>query len=85
MGAVRRLADRHLSQLCALDPIRATALGVRGHDHQLTDYSPDGVSERIELSRHTLVDLATTSVDDEDDRRCAALLRDRLTVEIDRF
>jgi uncharacterized protein (DUF885 family) len=58
---------------------------VRGHDHQLPDYSPDGVSERIELSRHTLVDLASTSVDDEDDRRCAALLRDRLTVEIDSF
>jgi uncharacterized protein (DUF885 family) len=85
MGAVRRLADRHLSLLCALDPNRATALGVRGHDHQLTDYSPDGVSERIELSRHTLVDLASTAVDDEDDRRCAALLRDRLTVEIDSF
>jgi uncharacterized protein (DUF885 family) len=85
MGAVRRLADRHLSRLCALDPNRATALGIRGHDHELTDYSPDGVTERVELSRRTLADLASTPVDDEDDRRCAALLRDRLGVEIDGF
>jgi uncharacterized protein (DUF885 family) len=85
VGAVRRLADRHLSLLCALDPIRATVLGVRGHDHELTDYSPDGVSERIELSRRTLADLAGASIDDDDDRRCAALLRDRLSVEIDAY
>jgi uncharacterized protein (DUF885 family) len=85
MGAVRRLADRYLSVMCSLDPNRATALGVRGHDDRLTDYSPDGVAERIDLSRRTLVELANAPAADDDDRRCAALLRDRLTIEIESF
>lgn len=85
MGAVRRLADNHLSGWCALDPIRATVLGVRGHDHELTDFSPDGAAARIDLARRTLADLDHAAVDDDDDRRCAVLLRDRLSVEIESY
>jgi uncharacterized protein (DUF885 family) len=82
MTAVRTLADRYLAEVVALDPVRATFLGMPGHDHELTDYSPDGVTARNELARRALVELDGTPVEDEGDRFCAALLRDRLGSEL---
>ena len=85
MGAVRALADAYVADGHPLDPCVATGLGVPGFDHLLTDHSSDGVAERVALARRTLTALDGTPPDDEPDRRCAALLRDRLTLELDRF
>lgn len=87
MGAVRTLADSYLAHLCSLDPIRATYLGMEGFDGELPDYSPTGVAERVDLARHTLSALGhlPEEEDDDGDRRCRALLVDRLSVQIDRF
>jgi uncharacterized protein (DUF885 family) len=78
VAAVRALADRYLHELAALDPVLATGLGLAGHDHRLTDYSPDAQDERASLARRTLVELDGTTVGDDADRSCALLLRDRL-------
>ena len=43
---------------------RATGEGITGHDHEMTDYSPDGVDERAEHDRATL-----RALDAADDRR----------------
>ena len=52
-STVTELADRYIERSCELDPIKATALGVPGGDDRLTDYSPDGVEERVGArSRH---------------------------------
>lgn len=87
MGAVRTLADSYLAHLCSLDPIRATYLGVEGFDGELPDYSPTGFGERVELARRTLssLDSLPEEEDDDGDRRCRALLHDRLSVTIDQF
>ena len=36
------LADRYVERFAALDPLAATGEGIGGHDHEMTDYSPDG-------------------------------------------
>ena len=54
MTEVFRLADLYVEELCALDPFSATALGIPGHDDEVTDYSPDGVEARVDLDRRTL-------------------------------
>lgn len=83
MAAVRALADRYLHELASLDPVMATSLGFPGHDHRLTDHSPEGADERDALARRTLAALDATLVEEEEgDRRCASLLRDRLGVSI---
>ena len=75
MGAVRTLADQYLVDVCELDPIRATYLGVPGHDGELPDFSPTGVAERVALASGALAALAELPPegDDEGDRRCRSL------------
>ena len=41
-------ADRLVAELAALDPIFATTAGVPGHDHELPDFSTDGLRQRSE-------------------------------------
>jgi uncharacterized protein (DUF885 family) len=87
MGLVRELADRYLVAFCALDPYKATSLGLDGHDHELADLSPDGIAARAGLARETLRSLAAieqaASTLDRDDQLCAALLRDRLSLQVE--
>jgi uncharacterized protein (DUF885 family) len=87
VGAVRDLADRYLIDACALDPVRATGLGIPGHDDELTDYSPSGEADRVSLARRTLVELDAIerSNDDVADGRCRLLLVDRLGVLVDQY
>jgi len=59
MGEVRALADRYLNTVAELDPVRATRVGLPGHDHRLTDYSPDGLAAEADLARRTLSDLGS--------------------------
>ena len=42
MSEVYEIADQYVLAYAALDPIAATDAGIAGHDHELTDYSPDG-------------------------------------------
>ena len=72
------LADRYIRESCALDPNRATGLGVPGYDDRITDYSPAGVESRAELDRNTLVALAALEPVDERDRLAAAFMVERL-------
>ena len=84
MGVVRDLADRYTDEYLALDPDVATMIGMPGHDGELTDYSPEGWAGARALGRRTLAELdeAVAHVgDDEQDRRCARLLRERLEAE----
>jgi uncharacterized protein (DUF885 family) len=79
----RALADRYVDAVCELDPIVATSLGTRPGDDRLPDYSPDGLEAEAELVRTTLGELdALPESDDAVDRRCARLLRERLSTEL---
>jgi uncharacterized protein (DUF885 family) len=76
---VRDVADGYVSALAELDPILATALGLRPGEDRLPDLSPAGQEAIDDLARATLAALATiTEVHGGDERRCARLLRERL-------
>ncbi len=86
MGSVRDLADRYLADVCVLDPIQATRMGLPGDESRLTDYSPDGEESRRHLAVRTLAALdgiAEPDADEAADRWCASLLRDRLSTELE--
>jgi uncharacterized protein (DUF885 family) len=82
-STVTELADRYIERSCELDPIKATALGVPGGDDRLTDYSPDGVEERVALDRDTLVTLAGLTPANDDERRSADFMTERLGVSLE--
>ncbi|GGD27513.1 DUF885 domain-containing protein [Nocardioides daphniae] len=47
---VDALSDAYVDDYAALDPVAATYFGVEGHDHALTDLSPEGFDARDELA-----------------------------------
>lgn len=61
---VDALSDTYVSDHAALDPISATYIGVAGHDHEMTDLSPDGFAAREEMAARALEAVrAATPVD----------------------
>ncbi|MFF1870320.1 DUF885 domain-containing protein [Kitasatospora herbaricolor] len=82
----RRIADSYVQALAELDPLTAVYLGLNPDDDRLPDLSPAGDREIAELGRRTLARLdaaeAAGASQDEAERRCARLLRERLTAEL---
>ncbi|MGY1750674.1 DUF885 domain-containing protein [Modestobacter sp. SYSU DS0511] len=85
----RQVADAYVEAISDLDPLVATALGTRPGDDRLPDTSPAGAEAEAELARRTLTELDRVLAEDpalaEDpvERRCARLLRERLTAALD--
>ncbi|MFF5506315.1 DUF885 domain-containing protein [Streptomyces roseolus] len=82
----RQVADAFVDDLIALDPITGTHLGVRECAGRLPDFSPEGQEAVAALARRTLALLdeaeRTPGADSDAERRCARLLRERLTAEL---
>jgi uncharacterized protein (DUF885 family) len=84
----RTVADRYVDAVCELDPIVATSLGTRPGDDRLPDLGPAGLAADEELVRGTLTELDRVLaadpalMDDAVERRCARLLRERLSAEL---
>ncbi|APY89686.1 DUF885 domain-containing protein [Streptomyces alfalfae] len=82
----RDIADAYVDELIALDPITGTYLGVKESDSRLPDTSPAGQEALARLARTTLARLDEAErgpgADSEAERRCARLLRERLTAEL---
>ncbi|MBT2460055.1 DUF885 domain-containing protein [Streptomyces sp. ISL-86] len=82
----RQVADAYVDDLIAIDPITGTYLGVAASSSKLPDFSPAGRAAAAELSRTTLARLDTAErlpgADSDAERRCARLLRERLTAEL---
>ena len=79
------LCEAFVEDYAALDPITATYLGIRGHDHRLCDLSPAGFDARIALVRAAVeaVEAATPVDDREAAARDAFLERNRLELEME--
>jgi uncharacterized protein (DUF885 family) len=79
----RQVADAHVDALLELDPITGTYLGAAECSGRLPDFSPAGREAVAELARTTLERLteaeAVPGADSVTERRCARLLRERLT------
>ncbi|MFK8906957.1 DUF885 domain-containing protein [Streptomyces sp. YS-3] len=82
----RQVADAHVDALIELDPITGTYLGVRESARLLPDFSPAGQEAVAALGRATLARLdeaeRTPGADSDSERRCARLLRERLSSEL---
>ncbi|MGA5701032.1 DUF885 domain-containing protein [Peterkaempfera bronchialis] len=82
----RRIADAYVHAYVALDPLTATYLGLAPGDDRLPDLSPSGQAALADLGRRTLAELDAAeragAGDDPAERRCARLLRERLTAEL---
>lgn len=85
----RHIADTYVADLAVLDPLVSSSLGLREHEDGLPDLSPDGAAAQADLARRTLGLLdrcdagGAVGLDDPVERRCAALLRDRLGVVVE--
>ncbi|MGA5184333.1 DUF885 domain-containing protein [Streptomyces pseudogriseolus] len=81
-----QVADAYVDELIALDPITGTYLGVKESSSRLPDLSPAGQEAVAELLRATLARLDEAErlpgADSDAERRCARLLRERLTAEL---
>lgn len=75
---VFELSDAYIERLAALDPGYATALGIPGSDHLMTDFSPAGHEARETLNRSTMAKLATLDQTNDRDRLAAGVLRNSL-------
>jgi uncharacterized protein (DUF885 family) len=82
----RRVADAYVDDLLPLDPILGTYLGAPGSARRLPDFSPAGADALDGLARATLDRLteaeARPGAESDSERRCARLLRERLTAEL---
>lgn len=82
----RQVADAYVDDLIAIDPIMGTYLGVAECSDKLPDLSPAGRAAAAELSRSTLALLDAAErqpgADSDVERRCARLLRERLSAEL---
>jgi uncharacterized protein (DUF885 family) len=84
---VRDAADAYVQELAVLDPGLATELGLPEGQDRLPDLSPAGQQALDDLARRTLAGLTELEqaaqrdggFADADERRCARLLRERLT------
>ena len=86
LSPVYELSDQYIEQLAQSDPGLATALGIAGHDHEMTDFSPRGHEQRHEITRSTLNKLNTLDTTADRDRLAAGVLRNSLemsTLEFD--
>nr|WSY56636.1 DUF885 domain-containing protein [Streptomyces sp. NBC_00886] len=82
----RQVADAYVDDLIALDPVTGTYLGVKESSSRLPDISPAGQEALAELQRATLAKLDEAErrpgANSDIERRCARLLRERLTAEL---
>ncbi len=80
---VDELADAFVARFAALDPLAATAIGVKGHDHEMTDFSPAGNAARAELARETLSALDRIAPQDATDEVTIETLRYEIGSEVE--
>ena len=82
--ALDRLADEYVELSARSDPFLATELGIPGHDHEVTDFSPAAVAERTDAARTLLARAAEVPDEDGVDAVTRAALSERLGLEIER-
>jgi uncharacterized protein (DUF885 family) len=77
---VDALAETHLDESAALNPIEATYLGIPGFDDKMPDLTPDWWQSVSDQRRRTLAALDGVEPVDSTDRITVAALREELTV-----
>ncbi|ACZ30046.1 protein of unknown function DUF885 [Xylanimonas cellulosilytica DSM 15894] len=82
-SAIDAVADAYVGKVAELDPLAASAIGLPGYDHLMSDLSPAGHDARAELDRSTLRDLEALAPTDDVDRVTLAAMRERLGLAVE--
>jgi uncharacterized protein (DUF885 family) len=82
---IYEIANDYVERSAALDPVGATGEGVAGHDHELTDYSPEGSAARAALARETLLALDAETPAGDRDRIASEMMRERLELAVSQY
>ena len=77
---VYSLSDNYINTVAELDPAAATYMGIAGHDHEMTDFSPAGHDARANNDRQTLALLNALDSSASSDRLAAGVLRESLEI-----
>src|SRR5918995_205163 len=85
MSEIYDLSDGFVDRFAALDPVSATLEGLAGHDHEMTDFSPDGFEERNEHDRATLRTLTSAAPEGDKDRIAGDVLREALETNVELY
>jgi|SRR5580658_6196853 uncharacterized protein (DUF885 family) len=80
MSTVDEIADRYVAEFSVLNPVSATAAGITGYDHLMTDLSPSGHEALTQLSRRTLADLAKVAATGDREQIAKEAMVERLTI-----
>lgn len=75
--------DRFVEELAALDPLTATYAGIKGHDHELPDLSPDGEQARESLLRTALADVTALVPADEREAVAKEAFLERIGLDVE--
>ena len=82
---VYSLSDDYINAVAQLDPAAATYMGIAGHDHEMTDFSPAGHDARANNDRQTLAKLNALDTSANSDRLAAGVLRESLEISGEEF
>jgi uncharacterized protein (DUF885 family) len=82
---VDAIAEAFVDELAALDPVAATEYGIPGHEHRLTDLSPDGFAAREELHRRTLTAVRRATPTDDREQAAKDAFEERLALTLERL
>ncbi|MHB1876969.1 MAG: DUF885 domain-containing protein [Streptosporangiaceae bacterium] len=85
MSTVTEVADDYVVRYAELDPVEATAIGLAGHDHAMTDLSPDGFAARAALTDATAAALEVASAEGPGEAIARLAMRERLAVQRDLY
>ncbi|MCL3862429.1 DUF885 domain-containing protein, partial [Actinotalea sp. K2] len=81
--AIDAVADAYTTTSATLHPLWATAHGIDGYDHLMTDLSPAGWQARADAARAVLAELAAQTPVDDVDRVTLTAMQERVGVELE--
>jgi len=84
-SAIDAIAEAYVTTICEQDPVSATAMGVKGYDHLMTDYSPEALERFAESARDVLRKLDAAEPQDEVDTVTVAAMRERIGLQLELF
>jgi uncharacterized protein (DUF885 family) len=79
------IADRYVDECVARYPETATYLGIPDHDDSWSDYSPDGIADRIDHIRRTIAALHGAAPRDERENTAKEAMLERLGLEVELY
>jgi len=85
MPQIDDIANQYVEEWAALSPVDATGMGVKGHDHELDDFTPDGWDAKADLNRRTLAAVDAFSPADESERVAQGAMQERIGLWLERY